>query len=124
MSAPSRTSAWTNPWMGSRKETLTSADTIPEAEWVLSAGAFDDPLLPQQLTIGFEQGVPVALNGEALSPVELIEKLEVLAGGENDPCGCKGDEIRRSPLPEKGNDDKDEDDSDRGDVPRIREGDE
>ena len=63
------------------KETLTSADTIPEAEWVLSAGAFDNPLAPQQLTIGFEQGVPVALNGEALSPVELIEKLEVLAGG-------------------------------------------
>ena len=26
------------------KETLTSADTIPEAEWVLSAGAFDNPL--------------------------------------------------------------------------------
>jgi len=63
------------------KETLTSADTIPEAEWVLSAGAFDNPLPPQQLTIGFDKGIPVSLNGEALTPVELIEKLEVIAGG-------------------------------------------
>jgi argininosuccinate synthase len=63
------------------KETLTSADTIPEAEWVLSAGAFDNPLAPQKLTIGFEQGIPVSLNGEALTPVELIEKLEGISGG-------------------------------------------
>jgi argininosuccinate synthase len=63
------------------KETLTSADTIPEAEWVLSSGAFTDPLLPQNLTISFEQGIPVALDGEQLTPVELIEKLEDIAGG-------------------------------------------
>jgi argininosuccinate synthase len=62
------------------KETLTSADTIPEEEWVLSSGAFTDPLLPQNLTISFAQGIPVALDGETLAPVELIEKLEVVAG--------------------------------------------
>ena len=63
------------------KETLTSADTIPESEWVLSSGAFADPLLPQNLTISFEQGIPVALDGEKMTPVELIEKLEDIAGG-------------------------------------------
>ena len=63
------------------KETLTSADTIPETAWVLSSGAFEDPLLPQTLTINFEQGIPVALNGETLAPVALIEKLERIAGG-------------------------------------------
>jgi argininosuccinate synthase len=63
------------------KETLTSADTIPEAEWVLSSGAFEDPLLPQTLTINFEQGIPVALNGESMQPVTLIEKLEAVVGG-------------------------------------------
>jgi len=63
------------------KETLTSADTIPESEWVLSSGAFEDPLLPQTITINFEQGIPVALNGESMEPVTLIEKLEAVAGG-------------------------------------------
>ncbi|TDJ45564.1 MAG: argininosuccinate synthase [Gammaproteobacteria bacterium] len=63
------------------KETLTSADTIPESEWVLSSGAFEDPLLPQILTVNFEKGIPVALNGEILTPVALIEKLENIAGG-------------------------------------------
>jgi len=63
------------------KETLTSTDTIPESEWVLSAGAFDNPLAPQQITIGFDKGIPVSLNGESLTPVALIEKLESIAGG-------------------------------------------
>ncbi len=62
------------------QETLTSADAIPEAAWVLSASAFSDPQPPSQHTLGFEQGVPVALDGEALPPVELIERLEQLAG--------------------------------------------
>jgi argininosuccinate synthase len=63
------------------KETLTSTDTIPESAWVLSSGAFDNPLAPQKITIGFEQGIPVALNGKTLAPVALIEKLEKIAGG-------------------------------------------
>jgi len=62
-------------------ETLTSADTIPDNEWVLSAGAYDNPQQPQQLVISFAQGIPVALNGEQLDPVALIEKLEVIGGG-------------------------------------------
>ena len=61
-------------------ETLTSSNSIPESEWVLSAGAFDNPQAAQQIIISFNQGIPVALNGESLDPVALIEKLEQLGG--------------------------------------------
>lgn len=60
--------------------TLTSADSIPENAWVLSAKAFSDPAEPSQHTLEFSSGVAVALDGEALSPVALIENLEALAG--------------------------------------------
>lgn len=63
------------------RETLTSAASIPETAWVLSAGAFDTPKAPSSHTIEFDAGVPVALDGEAMQPVELIETLETLAGG-------------------------------------------
>lgn len=63
------------------RETLTSAASIPEAAWVLSAGAFDEPEPPSSHTIEFDAGIPVALDGEAMQPVELIEALETLAGG-------------------------------------------
>ena len=63
------------------QETLTSENTLPESAWVLSANAFSDPKAMSQHTLTFDGGVPVALDGEALPAVELIEKLEVLAGG-------------------------------------------
>ncbi len=62
------------------QETLTSENTIPESAWVLSANAFAEPKALSQHTINFESGIPVALDGAALPPVELIEKLELLAG--------------------------------------------
>ena len=62
------------------RETLTSESAIPEAAWVLSANAFSDPQPASQHTLDFESGVPVALDGESLAPVALIEKLELLAG--------------------------------------------
>jgi len=62
------------------KETLTSANSIPESAWVLSASAFSDPLPPSQHTLEFRKGVPSKLDGEALPPVKLIEALEKLAG--------------------------------------------
>ena len=62
------------------RETLTSATTIPEEAWVLSANAFSNPREPSQHTLEFAHGIPVALDGEALAPVALIEKLEELAG--------------------------------------------
>lgn len=62
------------------QETLTSESCIPESAWVLSASAFSEPLQPSSHTLEFVRGVPVALDGEALAPVKLIEKLEILAG--------------------------------------------
>ena len=62
------------------QETLTSENTIPESAWVLSASAFSDPKPPSSHTLEFAAGIPVALDGTALAPVELIEKLEVLSG--------------------------------------------
>jgi len=62
------------------QETLTSENTIPEDAWVLSANAFENPKLPSRHTLEFAAGVPVALDDQALPPVELIEKLESLAG--------------------------------------------
>lgn len=62
------------------KETLTSSDSIPESAWVLSANAFKAPLAASTHTLEFKAGVPVALDEESLSPVDLIEALEALAG--------------------------------------------
>ena len=62
------------------QETLTSQSAIPEDAWVLSANAFSEPLPPSSHELEFAAGVPVGLDGEALSPVALIERLEELAG--------------------------------------------
>jgi len=61
------------------KETLTSDGSIPDTAWVLTRDAFSNPKAPEPHTIGFTQGVPTSLDGEALDPVALIEKLEALA---------------------------------------------
>jgi argininosuccinate synthase len=62
------------------KETLTSDGSIPDDAWVLSKDAFSNPRSPQRHRIGFERGVPTSLDGERLSAVGVIEKLETLAG--------------------------------------------
>src|ERR1700736_6134699 len=62
------------------RETLTSEGSIPENAWVPSKDAFTRPRAPERHSIGFEQGVPVRLDGVALSAVTIIEKLEALAG--------------------------------------------
>lgn len=60
-------------------ETLTSTGSIPESAWVLSKDAFTHPREPRRAVVAFEHGVPCSLDGEALEPVALIEKLEALA---------------------------------------------
>ena len=60
-------------------ETLTSKGSIPESAWVLSKDAFDRPPLPQHHSLRFEQGRPAAIDGKALAPVEIIERLEAMA---------------------------------------------
>ena len=62
------------------KETLDSHDTIPEEAWVVTHGAFDNPKEPKKLTISFDKGVPVGLDGNTMDPVALIEALEGIGG--------------------------------------------
>ena len=59
------------------QETLTSAGSIPESAWVLSAGAYERSD-SGQVRIDFEHGIPVGIDGETLAPVALIEALETL----------------------------------------------
>lgn len=60
------------------QETLTSSECIPDFAWVLTRDAFTNPRAPERHVVGFEQGIPCSLDGEALDPVSLIEQLEVL----------------------------------------------
>ena len=62
------------------KETLTSAGSIPDDAWVLSKDAFAHPRAAERHVIGFDAGIPVSLDGKALSAVAIIEQLEFLAG--------------------------------------------
>ncbi len=62
------------------KETLTSEQPLPESAWVLSTNAFDRPARLSEHTLQFEAGIPVALDGQSMDPVHLIEALEALAG--------------------------------------------
>jgi argininosuccinate synthase len=61
------------------QETLGSVEPLPEAAWVLTRGAFDTPRPPARHVLGFAEGIPVSLDGEEMSPVELIERLEAVA---------------------------------------------
>lgn len=60
------------------KETLTSEGSIPDHAWVLSKNAFSEPQPAESHRIGFEQGVPVSLDGVRLDQVALIERVEAI----------------------------------------------
>ncbi|WP_028295974.1 argininosuccinate synthase [Olivibacter sitiensis] len=57
------------------KETLTSHDTLPEDAWPTPA----TETAPRRVTIEFEKGEPVALDGERLGPVRVIQQLQAIA---------------------------------------------
>jgi argininosuccinate synthase len=59
-------------------ETLDSSGSIPESAWVLSAGALESPEPIAEVQVQFARGVPSAIDGIALDPVRLIEKLEAI----------------------------------------------
>ena len=52
----------------------------PADLFLLTRDPSDAPDVPAIVTIGFEQGEPVALDGEPLGPVQLVETLNTLAG--------------------------------------------
>jgi argininosuccinate synthase len=62
------------------KETLTSQGGIPDDAWVLSKDAFTQPRAPARHVIRFDRGVPCGIDGQTMTAVEVIERLEQLAG--------------------------------------------
>lgn len=56
-------------------ETLTSDQYLPEEAWPTPRTSHE----PQTVTITFHQGEPHGLNGEALNPLEVINRLQALA---------------------------------------------
>ena len=56
------------------------AQNAPESMYKLSAGPDRQPKTPETVTIAFERGVPVALGGRRMGPVELVETLNAIAG--------------------------------------------
>ncbi len=79
----------------------------PEDVYKWSRGVKDAPDEPEYVEIGFEQGVPVSLNGDKKSGIDLIEDLSRIAGKhgigridnlENRLIGIKSREIYEAPA--------------------------
>jgi argininosuccinate synthase len=62
------------------KETLTSEQPLPEEAYPDTVSPAEAPDTPLELTITFEEGLPVALDGEAMDPVALVETLNDIGG--------------------------------------------
>lgn len=56
------------------------ANSAPEPMFKLTAPPDQHPAWPERITVGFERGRPVSVNGKALGPVELVEALNQVAG--------------------------------------------
>ena len=79
----------------------------PEEVYELTRAIADTPDEPEYLEIGFEQGIPVSLNGDAMEPVALISQLNAIVGKhgigridmiENRVVGIKSREIYETPA--------------------------
>ncbi|MGI8990400.1 MAG: argininosuccinate synthase [Bryobacteraceae bacterium] len=58
------------------------ANAPSDGVWMLTKSPREAPDRPTDVTIGFEKGIPVSVDGKRLSGVELLEKLNSI-GGEN-----------------------------------------
>ncbi|ELS02309.1 argininosuccinate synthase [Xenococcus sp. PCC 7305] len=79
----------------------------PEEVYEMTRAISDTPDEPEYVEIGFEQGIPVSLNGDLLGPVDLISQLNGLVGKhgigridmiENRVVGIKSREIYETPA--------------------------
>ncbi len=61
-------------------ETHRSDGVLPEDAYVLTAAPSDRPRSPDEISVRFKGGVPVALDGESMAPVALLATLEERAG--------------------------------------------
>ncbi len=56
------------------------ANAAPDHIWMLTKSPKEAPDQPEEVTIGFEKGIPVSVNGNSkLSAVELLEQLNAIA---------------------------------------------
>ncbi|MBU0701549.1 argininosuccinate synthase [bacterium] len=78
----------------------------PDDSYQIVSPINNTPDTPEYVEIGFEAGVPVAMNGERMNPVELIMKLNTLGGKhgvgrvdmvENRVIGIKSREVYEAP---------------------------
>lgn len=78
-----------------------------EEIYLITKAIADTPDEPEYVEIGFEKGIPTALNGAALPPVDLIEQLNQIVGNhgvgridmlENRLVGIKSREIYEVPA--------------------------
>ncbi|HWD98247.1 MAG TPA: argininosuccinate synthase [Bryobacteraceae bacterium] len=56
------------------------ANAAPDHIWMLTASPKDAPNQPEDVTVTFEKGIPVAVNGERKSAVALLEHLNEIGG--------------------------------------------
>ncbi|MCB0329951.1 MAG: argininosuccinate synthase, partial [Bdellovibrionales bacterium] len=63
-------------------ETHNPWAAIPDEAYVLTKSLADTPDQPTEVVVGFEEGLPVSLNGERLSGREVLAQLNTI-GGEN-----------------------------------------
>jgi argininosuccinate synthase len=60
---------------------LEDPDREPDKDmYRLTVDPVDAPDQPEEVTVSFEQGVPFAVNGKKLSPAQLVEELNIIAG--------------------------------------------
>lgn len=59
-------------------ELESPANAPSDGVWMLTTHPWEAPAKHEDVTVGFEKGVPVTVNGKALAPVKLVEKLNAL----------------------------------------------
>jgi len=62
------------------KETLTTEEPLPDAAYPDTVAPQNAPDTPLELTLTFENGLPVALDGETMDGVAMIETLNDIGG--------------------------------------------
>lgn len=60
-------------------ETLKSDGLVPDEVYPATVNVEDAPAEPTDVTLRFERGIPVALDGETLDPVDLLRLLDEVA---------------------------------------------
>ncbi len=79
----------------------------PEEIYLLTKAVTETPSAPEYVELGFTQGIPTSLNGQQLPPVELVDRLNAIAGEhgvgridmiENRLVGIKSREIYETPA--------------------------